>query len=159
MNFKIFLTFILISIFGFSQKNYPNNNVWLTINLKKNYINHTIRFDGGYRTYNFLQNQRTFFGRYTFNTSFNKYITYGGGLSYFNNYSFTRYRYFHEFRPFIETSLKINDHINLRLRDEWRIYQKGFIDENRFRTLISYDQNFKKYVIRGSFAYYWNNYI
>lgn len=157
MKYLIFVLFLLLPFCLFSQTKLPEQNIWTAININQKYDGKIFKFDCGYRTYNYFNEQRTVFSRGVFLKEVNQSFSLGGGVAYFNNYSFSRDDYFNEFRPFIETNINLLDILNIRLRNEWRIYEVGYENENRFRVLFSNEQNFNKFCIKGSFEYFYTN--
>lgn len=157
MKYLIFVLFLLLPFCLFSQTKLPEQNIWTAININQKHKDNLLKFDCGYRTYNYFNDQRTLFGRGVYLKEMTQKLSIGGGVAYFNNYSFSRKDYFNEFRPFIETNINLLDILNIRIRNEWRIYEVGYENENRFRVLLSNELSLNKFRIKGSFEYFYTN--
>jgi hypothetical protein len=155
-----FILIIMISIFslsGFSQKSTANSNVWFGLMYQQGIgVKSRLISDVGYRTFHFLQNSRTVFGRLLVEKTILKNTTFGLGYALFDNYSFSKEKFLTENRPFMNLQYRWKKDRNeflFRNRNEWRIYEKGIRNVLRFRFQFVDEYQFSKIKLRTAFEY------
>ena len=145
--------FIILSMYtlvtsSFAQSQNARSNIWFSLMYKyeANFKNQ-ISGEMGYRTFQFLNHRRNLFTRIIYDYTLLPDLKLGVGFAYFNNYQFSNDYYINEYRPFVQigfTKIIGTSNLSIRLRDEWRAYECGVDNVNRFRTQIGFDYLLRK---------------